>query len=187
MLYNLQAFFCQHQKVFQAVLQEEGWPHLDSLLTRCVVKFYLLYHYCSHLWSTNTELKQRWQRRQGKRQKSNRFRSAKQPIFTFIALFCTFLLRHCMTSTWDCVISRFVEDGNTRQQLSFRLQSFRILIQLQKNMPTFGKLSEMEKARWSLKQWEFTFIVLLSRPSPSLLRKLPVVHAYNLLRCFGVG
>lgn len=44
MLYNLQAFFCQHQQVFQAVLQEEGWPHLDSLLTRCVVKFSLQYH-----------------------------------------------------------------------------------------------------------------------------------------------
>lgn len=59
MLYNLQAFFCQHQKVFQAVLQEEGWPHLDSLLTRCVVKFYLQYHYYSHLWSANREIKQR--------------------------------------------------------------------------------------------------------------------------------
>ena len=117
MLYNLQAFFCQHQKVFQAVLQEEGWPHLDSLLTRCVVKFYLQYHYCSHLWSANRE--QQWQRRQGKRQKSNRFRSAIQQLFTCIALFCTFRFRHCMTSTLNCVISRFVEDGNTRQQLSF--------------------------------------------------------------------
>ena len=186
MLYNLQAFFCQHQKVFQAVLQVEGWPHLDSLLTRCVVKFYLQYRYCSHLWSANR--KQQWQRRQGKRQKSNRFRSTIQQLF--ICIFsCAFLyiFRHCMTSTLNSVISRFVEDGNTRQQLSFRLQSFRILIQLQKNMPTFGKVSEMEKARWSLKQWEFTFIVLLSRPSPSLLLKLPVVHAYNLLRCFGVG
>lgn len=55
MLYNLQAFFCQHQKVFQAVLQEEGWPHLDSLLTRCVVNFYQQYRYCSHLWSANGE------------------------------------------------------------------------------------------------------------------------------------
>lgn len=55
MLYNLQAFFCQHQKVFQAVLQEEGWPRLDSLLTRCVVKFYLQYHYCSHLCSLSND------------------------------------------------------------------------------------------------------------------------------------
>ena len=84
MLYNLQAFFCQHQKVFQAVLQEEGWPHLDSLLTRCVVKFYLQYHYYSHLWSANTE--QQWQRWQGKRQKSDRFRLVKQQLFTCISL-----------------------------------------------------------------------------------------------------
>ena len=146
MLYNLQAFFCQHQKVFQAVLQEEGWPHLDSLLTRCVVKFYLQYHYCSHLWSANRE--QQWQRRQRKRQKSNRFRSAKEQLFMCI-FSCAFLhiFRHCMTSTLNCVISRFVEDGNTRQQLSFPfLQSFRILIQLLKNMPTFGELSEIEVA-----------------------------------------
>ena len=115
MLYNLQAFFCQHQKVFQAVLQEEGWPHLDSLLTRCVVKFYQLYRYCSHLWSANGE--QQWQRRQGKRQKSNRFRSAKEQLFMCI-FSCAFwyIFRHCMTSTLNCVISRFVEDGNTRQQ-----------------------------------------------------------------------
>ena len=86
MLYNLQAFFCQHQKVFQAVLQEEGWPHLDSLLTRCVVKFYLQYHYYSHLWSANRELYQRLQRRHRKRQKSYRFRLAKQQIFTCISL-----------------------------------------------------------------------------------------------------
>ena len=33
--------------------------------------------------------------------------------------FCTFLSRHCTTTTSKCLISRFVEDGNTRQQLSF--------------------------------------------------------------------
>ena len=41
---------------------------------------------------TSVELKQRRQRRQ-------RFRLAKQQLFTYIALFCTFLFRHCMTST----------------------------------------------------------------------------------------
>ena len=70
---------------------------------------------------TSVELKQRRQRRQRKRQKSASFRLAKQQLFTYIALFCTCLFRHCMTSTWDCVISRFVEDGNTRQQLSYGL------------------------------------------------------------------
>ena len=33
--------------------------------------------------------------------------------------FCTFLCRHCMATTWKCLISCFVEDVNTRQQLSF--------------------------------------------------------------------
>ena len=36
-----------------------------------------------------------------------------------ITLFCTFLCRHCTTTTWKCLISRFVEDVNTRQWLSF--------------------------------------------------------------------
>ena len=34
-------------------------------------------------------------------------------------LFCTFLSRRCTTTTWKCLISRFVEDGNTRQRVSF--------------------------------------------------------------------
>ena len=33
--------------------------------------------------------------------------------------FCTFLCRHCTTTTWKCLISRFVENANTRQQLYF--------------------------------------------------------------------
>ena len=33
--------------------------------------------------------------------------------------FCTFLCRHCTTTTWKCLISRFVENMNTRQQLYF--------------------------------------------------------------------
>ena len=42
---------------------------------------------------------------------------------------------------------RFVEDMNTRQSLFFLtlIQSFRIL--LQKKLPTFDRLNEMEKAR----------------------------------------
>ena len=48
---------------------------------------------------TSVELKQRRQRRQRKRQKSASFRLAKQQLFTYIALFCTCLFRHCMTST----------------------------------------------------------------------------------------
>ena len=51
--------------------------------------------------------------------KWKRFRLAKQQLCTCITLFCTFLSRSCTTTTWKCLISRFVEDGNTGQQLSF--------------------------------------------------------------------
>ena len=51
--------------------------------------------------------------------KNTRFRLAKQQLCTRIKLFYSFLCRHCTTRTWKCPISRLVEDGNTRQQLSF--------------------------------------------------------------------
>ena len=52
--------------------------------------------------------------------KWKRFRLAKQQLCTCITLFCAFLSRRCTTTTtWKCLISRFVEDGNTGQQLSF--------------------------------------------------------------------
>ena len=47
-----------------------------------------------------------------------RFRLTKQQPYTCITLFPTFLCRHCTSRTWKCIISRFVEDVNTRQQLS---------------------------------------------------------------------
>ena len=52
-------------------------------------------------------------------EKSNVFRLTKQQLCTCITLFCTFLNRHCTTTTWKCLISRFVEDGNTKQPVSF--------------------------------------------------------------------
>ena len=64
------------------------------------------------------ELKQRRRRRQRERQKSNWFRSAKQQLCTCIMLFCTFLCRPCTTTTWNCLISRFSEDVNTRLRVS---------------------------------------------------------------------
>ena len=72
------------------------------------------------LWRDNRELKQRRRRRQRERQKSNRFRLAKkQQLCTCFKLFCTFLCSRCTTTTRKCLNSRFVEDGNTRQQLPF--------------------------------------------------------------------
>ena len=70
------------------------------------------------------ELKQRRRRRQRERQKCNRFRIAKQQLCTCIMLFCTFLYRHCTTTTWKCLFSRFVEDVNSRQRLSFLFLHF---------------------------------------------------------------
>ena len=68
---------------------------------------------------TPREFTQRRRLPQQERQKSNRFRQAKQQLCTCITLFCTFLCLRCTTTTWKCLISRFVEDGNKRQQLSF--------------------------------------------------------------------
>ena len=65
----------------------------------------------------NRELKQRRRRRQRERQKSNWFRLAKQQLCTCITLLCTFLSRHCTTTTWKCLISLFVEDVKTKQRL----------------------------------------------------------------------
>ena len=69
---------------------------------------------------TSSEVKQRRRRRQRERQKQKkRVRLAKQQLCTSITLFCTFLCRCCTTTTWKCLIWRFVEDVNTRQRLSF--------------------------------------------------------------------
>ena len=55
-------------------------------------------------------------------QKSDRFRLAKQQLCMCIMLFCAFLCHHCMTTTWQCLTSCFVEDVNTiRQRLLFSL------------------------------------------------------------------
>ena len=40
----------------------------------------------------------------------------KQQLCTCITLFCIFLCRHCLTSTWKCLISRFVKDVNKQWQ-----------------------------------------------------------------------
>ena len=68
---------------------------------------------------SSREFTQRRRRRHRERQKSNKFRQAKQQLCTCITRFCTFLCRRCKTTTWNCLISFFVEDGNKRQQLSF--------------------------------------------------------------------
>ena len=65
--------------------------------------------------SINRELKQ-WQWR---RQKSNMNRLENQQLCMWITLFSTFLSCRCTAMTWTFLISCFVKDGNTTQQLSF--------------------------------------------------------------------
>ena len=65
------------------------------------------------------ELKQRRQRHQRERQKSNSLRLAEQQLCMCTTLFCTFLCHQCMTTMWKCLISRFVKDMNTCNNLLF--------------------------------------------------------------------
>ena len=62
--------------------------------------------------TNNTGLKQRRRRRQRERQKGNMFRSTKQQLCTYITRFFAFLCCRCTTTTWKCLILRFVEDVN---------------------------------------------------------------------------
>ena len=78
-----------------------------------------IYFISSKLYRNVRELKQRRPRRQRGRQKSNGVRLAKEKLCTCITLFYTFLCCRCMTTMWNCLIWRFVEDLNTRQWPSF--------------------------------------------------------------------
>ena len=80
-------------------------------------------------WSTgwlafwyNRELKQRRRRRKRERQKSNKLRSAKQQLCACITVSglvrCKLLWRHCTTTMWNFLISRFMEEVNTSQRFS---------------------------------------------------------------------
>ena len=92
-------------------------------------------------------------------------------------LFCTWLCRHCTTTTWKCPISRIVEDVNTKQRLCFSFPELRYPLSefnSRKELPAFDELNEMEFARWSLKQRDFTLYVTFSSQSPSLLLNLPI-------------
>ena len=78
-----------------------------------------IYFISPKLYRNVRELKQRRPRRQRGRQKSNGVRQAKEKLCTCITLFYTFLCCRCMTTMWNCLIWRFVEDVNTRQWPSF--------------------------------------------------------------------
>ena len=65
-------------------------------------------------------LRRQWRRQRHRgRQKSNWFGLAKQPLCTCITLFSTFLCCICTTTTWKCLISRFMEDAVNEWRQSF--------------------------------------------------------------------
>ena len=101
------------------------------------------------------ELKQQQSRRQRERQKRNRFRSAKQQLYTCITLFCTFLYRRGTTTTWPFLISRFVADVITRQQFPFSFPELRYSLlefyskKICQNLTNLSRWNERDKV-WDI-------------------------------------
>ena len=91
------------------------------------------------------ELKQRRRRRQRKQQqKKIRIDWQNNNIERASRFHCTFRSRRCTTAAWKWLVSRFVQDGNTRPLLSFSfldkafIESFRI--QLQKKIANMRRI-----------------------------------------------
>ena len=99
-----------------------------------------------------------------------------QQFCTCIMLFCTFLCRHCTTTTWKCLISRCTEEVHKWQrnflslsQLgcdSYEFNFRRVHLHLTK-LVTWSNRDEDWKDANSLFQWRF-----LCRCSPRILRSL---------------
>ena len=81
----------------------------------------LIYPLSPIFLSGKRELKERRRWRQRERQKRNRLHWQNNSA----RLFCTFLCRRCTSVTWICLISRFVEDVNTRRRLPFSFRELR--------------------------------------------------------------
>ena len=119
------------------------------------------------------ELKQRRRRRQRERQKSNRFRRTKQQLCTCNTLYIP------LPSLYDydvkCLITRFVENVNTRQQLYFSFPELRYSLlefNSKKNSPHLTKWTRWNKRD---KVWSGATSLLFPYPSPSLLLTLPII------------
>ena len=88
------------EKRFGCYQQEQlHWENSVSDGSRCMVN--------------NRKFKMQRRRESKKKQWLDK---AKQQLCTCIALFCTFLCRHCTTATWEYLISRFVKDVNKQWQ-----------------------------------------------------------------------
>ena len=86
-----------------------------------------------------------------------RFRLAKQQLCKCITLFCTFVCRYCTTTTWKCLISRFVGNVNTRQRLFDTPLEFncRKICQHLTNWTRWNKRDKIwNRANWLFK-WRF--------------------------------
>ena len=59
-------------------------------------------------------------RRESKKKKATAWQD-KTKILHVHHVFCTFLYRHCTTTTWKCLISRFMKDVNKQWQNFFSL------------------------------------------------------------------
>ena len=79
---------------------------------------------------------------------------------TCITLFCTFLFCRCTTTTWNCLISRFVEDGTKRQQLSFSFPNLWCSLEL--NSKNFAYIWRIKRDGISAIKFEATQIYFLS-------------------------
>ena len=113
---------------------------VPSLIPRC--DLYSLFRLLSF---PCRELNQGRRRRNENGKKTNRFRLAKQQLCTYITLFCTFRNRRCMTTIWKCLISRFFEDGNTKQQFPF---SFPELFNTVLSNSTPKKFANIWRIKW---------------------------------------
>ena len=104
----------------------------------------------------NRELKQRRPRRQRERHKGNRLSFAKNnSAYAFL------LISLPSMHDYDVKMPNFTFCGGHEQKTTFFFVSYNLTqsfrIQLQKNLPTFDELNEMEQTRLSFRQSEFTF------------------------------
>ena len=136
---------------WQSLLCPDDQCRHHSTIIRPTISYVSFYSY-------NRELKQR------ERQKSYRFRVTKQQLCTCITLSCTFLCRRFTTTTWKCLILRFVEDVNTRQRLSFSLPELwysplefnsRKICQHLTNWTSWNKRDKAWSCANSLFEWRF--------------------------------
>ena len=106
------------------------------------------------------DLKIRRRRRQPERQKSNKFRLAKQQLSHLQNTFCTFLCRHC---------TFYAGRKQAKTKFSFSFTSCilwcLIEIQLQESLSTSGNVAKLELLRWRLEESDVTF----SLPSRAVL------------------